>query len=87
LESELDESALDSRVAQPDQRAIGPATAALAELHPDDRAAVVLRYVFGYSAREIGRMLDMPHATVRTRLRRSLTRIRTALEPQGVDAW
>ena len=85
-ESALEESELTALVAQPDERAAGPATAALAQLQPDDRAAVVLRYVFGYSAREIGRMLDMPHATVRTRLRRSLVRIRAVLEPQGGDA-
>ena len=39
---------------------------ALAGLEPDDRALVVLRHLFGYRAPELGRMLDMPAATVRT---------------------
>jgi RNA polymerase sigma-70 factor (ECF subfamily) len=85
-ESALGEPELDSLAVQADERWAGPAVAALAQLEPDDRAAVVLRHVFGYSAREIGRMLDMPHATVRTRLRRSLMRVRAVLELQGGDA-
>ena len=55
---------------------------ALAGLEPDDRALVVLRHLFGYRAPELGRMLDMPAATVRTRLARALARLRTRLEAE-----
>jgi RNA polymerase sigma-70 factor (ECF subfamily) len=54
--------------------------AALATLDPDDRALVVLRHVLGYRSSELAGMLDMPAATVRTRLARALNRVRTLLE-------
>jgi RNA polymerase sigma-70 factor, ECF subfamily len=50
--------------------------AALATLDPEDRAVVVLRHLLDYSSREIARMLGVPPGTVRTRLRRSLDRLR-----------
>jgi RNA polymerase sigma-70 factor, ECF subfamily len=56
--------------------------AALAELEPADRALVVLRHLLGYRASELGRMLDMPAATVRTRLARALARLRALLESE-----
>jgi len=56
--------------------------AALAELEPADRALVVLRHLLGYRASELGRMLDMPAATVRTRLARALARLRVLLESE-----
>jgi RNA polymerase sigma-70 factor (ECF subfamily) len=55
---------------------------ALAELDPVDRALVVLRHLLGYRASELGRMLDMPAATVRTRLARALARLRAHLEAE-----
>jgi RNA polymerase sigma-70 factor, ECF subfamily len=55
---------------------------ALAGLEPADRALVVLRHLFGYRASELGRMLDMPAATVRTRLARALARLRARLEAE-----
>jgi RNA polymerase sigma-70 factor (ECF subfamily) len=54
--------------------------AALAELDPDHRAVVVLRYVLEYTPGEIGRMLGLPRGTVNSRLRRGLDRLRPALE-------
>jgi RNA polymerase sigma-70 factor, ECF subfamily len=57
--------------------------AALASLDPTDRAVVVLRHLLGYESGEIGRVLGMPPATVRTRLRRALERLRTVLEKEG----
>jgi RNA polymerase sigma-70 factor (ECF subfamily) len=58
----------------------GELLTALAALEADERAIVVLRHLLDYSSREIARMLDMPAATVRTKLRRSLDRLRTTLE-------
>jgi len=57
--------------------------AALGALDPDQRALVVLRHVLGYRASELGRMLDMPAATVRTRLARALRQLRTLLEGEN----
>jgi RNA polymerase sigma-70 factor, ECF subfamily len=60
--------------------------AALAELEPADRALVVLRHLLGYRASELGRMLDMPAATVRTRLARALARVRVLLDSEEEQA-
>jgi RNA polymerase sigma-70 factor (ECF subfamily) len=43
--------------------------AALGALDPEQRALVVLRHVLGYGSSELARMLGLPPATVRTRLR------------------
>jgi RNA polymerase sigma-70 factor, ECF subfamily len=52
----------------------------LAALDAADRALIVLRHLFGYRSAELARMLDMPAATVRTRLARALVRLRAVLE-------
>jgi RNA polymerase sigma-70 factor (ECF subfamily) len=54
--------------------------AALAALDPDDRALIVLRHLLGYRSTELARMLELPPATVRTRLARALSRLRTLLK-------
>jgi RNA polymerase sigma-70 factor, ECF subfamily len=54
--------------------------AAFALLHPEDRAAVVLRYVLGYSPKEVGVMLGVPGSTARSRLSRALERLRNELD-------
>ena len=54
--------------------------AALAELGPEHRAVVVLRYVLEYTPGEIGEMLGLPRGTVNSRLRRGLDRLRPAIE-------
>jgi RNA polymerase sigma-70 factor, ECF subfamily len=64
----------------------GDLVAALAALDPDDRALVVLRHVLGYRSTELARVLDVPAATVRTRLARALTRLRTLLEEEAREA-
>ena len=65
------------------RRPAGPrrlAVAALAELSPEHRAVVVLRFVFDYTPGEIARALDMPRGTVNSRLRRALDRLGEAIE-------
>jgi RNA polymerase sigma-70 factor (ECF subfamily) len=57
--------------------------AALAALDPDQRALVVLRHELGYRSTELARILDLPPATVRTRLARALERLRALLEDQA----
>ena len=54
--------------------------AALAELRPDQRAAIVLRYESGLSFDEIGTVLGVPEATARShvhRARKELARLLT----------
>jgi RNA polymerase sigma-70 factor (ECF subfamily) len=53
---------------------------ALAQLDPEHRAVVVLRYVLEYTPGEIARMLELPRGTVNSRLRRGLDRLRPAIE-------
>ena len=48
-------------------------------LTPDLRQSVILRYYVGLDASEIGDLLRIPAATVRTRLRRALTLLRNRL--------
>jgi RNA polymerase sigma-70 factor, ECF subfamily len=57
--------------------------AALAELSPEHRAVVVLRYLLEYTPGEIARLLDLPRGTVNSRLRRALDRLGSALEEEG----
>jgi RNA polymerase sigma-70 factor (ECF subfamily) len=59
--------------------------AALQRLEPLDRAIVVLRHLFDYRSREIGSLVGMPAATVRTRLRRAVAELLTALESDPIS--
>ncbi|HEY7255800.1 MAG TPA: RNA polymerase sigma factor [Solirubrobacterales bacterium] len=49
--------------------------AALGQLSPEHRAAIVLRYLLEYTPGEIARVLDLPRGTVNSRLRRALDRL------------
>lgn len=57
-----------------------PLAAAVASLDPEDRAALVLRYVLGYSPKEVAGMLAIPSSTARSRLSRALDHLRNLLE-------
>jgi RNA polymerase sigma-70 factor (ECF subfamily) len=58
--------------------------AALAQLDPRDRAAVLLVDAFGFDYREAGRVLDVPEGTVASRLNRARGVLRRTLEgPAG----
>ncbi len=52
---------------------------ALRRLSPDVRAILALRHVGGYDATEIGHAMGMPAGTVRTRLARTVARLRKEL--------
>jgi RNA polymerase sigma-70 factor, ECF subfamily len=54
--------------------------AALAELSPEHRAVVVMRYVLEYTPGEIASALDLPRGTVNSRLRRGLDALESRLE-------
>ena len=45
---------------------------ALAQLGPEQRAVIVLRYLLELTPGEIARALDLPRGTVNSRLRRGL---------------
>jgi RNA polymerase sigma-70 factor (ECF subfamily) len=51
----------------------------LAELSPDHRAVIVLRYLLEYTPGEIAELLDLPRGTVNSRLRRGLDELRGRL--------
>ncbi len=53
--------------------------AALASLPPEQRAAIVLRYLLEYTPGEIARLLGVPRGTVNSRLRRGLDRLGSQL--------
>jgi RNA polymerase sigma-70 factor, ECF subfamily len=53
--------------------------AALAELSPEHRAVIVLRYVVEYTPGEIADLLDLPRGTVNSRLRRGLDQLASRL--------
>lgn len=82
----LDE--LEHRGAAAGTRLSEELAAALAALDPQDRAIVVLRHLLDYRSGEIARIVDLPPATVRTRLRRALERVREHLDnDEGGSPW
>jgi len=83
LRREVDE---EIEVEAPPQQTLGwseEVIAALAELDPDQRAAVVLRHLLEYTPGEIAKLLDVPRGTVNSRLRRALDRLARELEPEA----
>ncbi len=67
-EVELVESSAAVNPAEPG----GETFAALAKLAPEQRAVIVLRYLFELTPGEIADALDLPRGTVNSRLRRGL---------------
>jgi len=68
---------------QAGEPAAGELMPALAQLPPEQRAVVVLRYLLEYTPGEIARMLGLPRGTVNSRLRRGLDRLRDLVEVEG----
>lgn len=79
----LRRSAGDSALAEmptPEKEGLGgELMPVLAELPPEQRAVIVLRYLLEYPPGEIARMLELPRGTVNSRLRRGLDRLREQL--------
>ncbi len=57
-----------------------PVREALDTLDATSREIVLLSVVGGFKSHEIGKILDLPSATVRTKLRRTLSKLRKELE-------
>jgi RNA polymerase sigma-70 factor, ECF subfamily len=64
---------------EPDRTAAEPLAARIAELSPEHRAVIVLRYLLEYTPGEIARLLGVPRGTVNSRLRRGLDQLKAAL--------
>lgn len=58
---------------------------AVAELADADRELLLLRLDLELSYREIGKILDMPETTVKSRVYKLLARLRKSLERAGID--
>ena len=58
----------------------GSAFARIAELSPEHRAVIVLRYIWEYTPGEIAELLDLPRGTVNSRLRRGLDRLEEIID-------
>jgi RNA polymerase sigma-70 factor (ECF subfamily) len=71
-EVELGDAASAPDPPEPDGTTLGR----IADLTPEHRAVVVLRYVLEYTPGEIAELLDLPRGTVNSRLRRGLDRLR-----------
>lgn len=83
LRREVDAAAVESAAAPPDPPSAplsSDVVVALGDLSPEQRAVVVLRFVFEYTPGEIARALDMPRGTVNSRLRRALDRLGEVME-------
>jgi RNA polymerase sigma-70 factor (ECF subfamily) len=65
----------DHVASSPPPEVDGSAFARIADLAPEHRAVVVLRYVLEYTPGEIASLLDLPRGTVNSRLRRGLDRL------------
>ncbi len=61
----------------------GQLHAALLALDLDQRAVVVLRYLFDWSQDQIAAALDLPTGTVKSRLGRAVAKLRETLEVSG----
>ena len=53
---------------------------ALQQLSPQERQIVVLTSIYGYTTKEVAKMLGCPHGTVSSKLHRSLAKLRGLLD-------
>jgi RNA polymerase sigma-70 factor, ECF subfamily len=78
LRREVGDEPLAATEARPDppRRALAEGTlVALADISPEHRAVIVLRYLLEYTPGEIAELLDLPRGTVNSRLRRGLDQL------------
>lgn len=58
--------------------------AAIAELSPGERDAILLAYYDGLTYREVARVLDLPEGTVKSRIRLGMGKLADKLEARGL---
>jgi RNA polymerase sigma-70 factor (ECF subfamily) len=63
----------------PERGDVETLVAAIAELPPEQRAVIVLRYLLDYAPGEIAELLELPRGTVNSRLRRGLDALKGRL--------
>jgi RNA polymerase sigma-70 factor (ECF subfamily) len=68
-------AAIEARPDPPRQALAEGMAVALADLSPEHRAVIVLRYLLEYTPGEIADLLDLPRGTVNSRLRRGLDQL------------
>jgi len=86
LRAEVLDDALAERVGGAEDAPEGwsrDVTAGLAELTPEHRAVIVLRYVLEYTPGEIAGLLELPRGTVNSRLRRGLDQLGTVMKERA----
>ncbi len=83
LRAEVDVDGVPEPVAPPESAlGLGELGAALAQLSPEHRAVVVMRYLLELTPGDISRTLDVPRGTVNSRLRRGLDALGGVLEDE-----
>jgi RNA polymerase sigma-70 factor (ECF subfamily) len=75
-ETELDD---DARAAEQVVAGEHGLRSAIAELSPEHRAVIVLRFALEYTPGEIAELLELPRGTVNSRLRRALDQLKVKL--------
>jgi DNA-directed RNA polymerase specialized sigma24 family protein len=60
-------------------------TAAMAQLPPEQRRALVMAGLLGHTAREVSDAEDIPLGTAKTRIRTALLRLRSALTEERAE--
>ncbi|HEY5053381.1 MAG TPA: RNA polymerase sigma factor [Solirubrobacterales bacterium] len=76
------DAALAETIAEESPQLGHEAMSALAELSPEHRAVIVLRYLLDYTPGEIAPMLELPRGTVNSRIRRALDRLAEHFEQE-----
>jgi RNA polymerase sigma-70 factor, ECF subfamily len=83
LRREVDAAAAEPEAPPPEAPLSAELIAALAELTPESRAIVALRYLLDLTPGEIAAALGLPRGTVNSRMRRALDRLAELLPEEG----
>lgn len=70
---------------EPDDHRLHQLAAAVEQLSPDQRSAVVLRYIEGLSIEETAAALNCSTGAVKSRAHRGLSTLRSLLDPVEID--